>query len=156
MSSSGSGKSPDSPQPAINKIGKDDPKKVTEQEWRNILTPEQFEITRKAGTEAPFTGKYDKHFVPGGKYVCICCGADLFISENKFNSGCGWPAFSKSIEGDKNIIRLQDNSHGRIRTEVRCARCDAHLGHVFDDGPPKDGGERYCINSESIDFVTEK
>nr|CAD2205832.1 unnamed protein product [Meloidogyne enterolobii] len=143
-----------SPKSAFEKLGLNkNPKEVTEEEWKKVLTPEQFEITRKAGTELAFTGKYDKHFISGGKYVCICCGADLFVSENKFNSGCGWPAFSKSIEADKNITRLPDHSFGRIRTEVRCSVCNAHLGHVFDDGPQKDGGERYCINSESIDFV---
>ncbi|CAK5088157.1 unnamed protein product [Meloidogyne enterolobii] len=142
------------PKSAFEKLGLNkNPKEVTEEEWKKVLTPEQFEITRKAGTELAFTGKYDKHFISGGKYVCICCGADLFVSENKFNSGCGWPAFSKSIEADKNIIRLPDHSFGRIRTEVRCSVCNAHLGHVFDDGPQKDGGERYCINSESIDFI---
>uniref|UniRef100_A0A914H360 peptide-methionine (R)-S-oxide reductase n=1 Tax=Globodera rostochiensis TaxID=31243 RepID=A0A914H360_GLORO len=144
------------PSPAIEQLAesaKMDPKAVTEDEWRKVLSPEAFEVTRRAGTEAQFTGKFDKHFVAGGKYTCVCCGADLFLSEHKFNSGCGWPAFSKSVGADQNIVRLRDNSFGRQRTEIRCAKCDAHLGHVFDDGPPADGGERYCVNSVSIDFV---
>uniref|UniRef100_A0A183CS14 Peptide-methionine (R)-S-oxide reductase n=1 Tax=Globodera pallida TaxID=36090 RepID=A0A183CS14_GLOPA len=144
--------------PAIERLAegnKTDPKAVTEDEWRKVLSPEAFEVTRRAGTEAQFTGKFDKHFVAGGKYTCVCCGADLFLSEHKFNSGCGWPAFSKSVGADQNIVRLRDNSFGRQRTEIRCAKCDAHLGHVFDDGPPADGGERYCVNSVSIDFVPE-
>ncbi|KAL3078759.1 hypothetical protein niasHS_014541 [Heterodera schachtii] len=149
-------KAGDGQTPAIDRLegAKKDPKAVTEDEWRKVLSPEAFEVTRQSGTEAPFTGKFDKHFVAGGKYTCVCCGAALFVSEQKFNSGCGWPAFSKSIGDDQNIVRLPDNSYGRQRIEVRCAKCDAHLGHVFDDGLPADGGQRYCINSVSIDFVS--
>ncbi|KAK0403928.1 hypothetical protein QR680_017199 [Steinernema hermaphroditum] len=130
------------------------PKTVSEEQWKNVLSPEAFHITRKAGTEPKFSGKYDKFF-KSGKYNCICCGAELFVSDDKYNSGCGWPAFSKSVEGDKNIIRIPDNSYGYERTEVRCKQCNAHLGHVFDDGP-KETGERYCINSVAISFAEKK
>uniref|UniRef100_A0A1I7YVS1 Peptide-methionine (R)-S-oxide reductase n=1 Tax=Steinernema glaseri TaxID=37863 RepID=A0A1I7YVS1_9BILA len=128
-----------------------DPKAVSESQWKTVLSPEEFHITREAGTEPKFSGKYDKFFKPG-KYNCICCGADLFVSDDKFNSGCGWPAFSKSVDGDKNIIRIPDHSYGYERTEVRCKQCNAHLGHVFDDGP-KETGERYCINSVAVNFL---
>ncbi|KAI1729454.1 selR domain-containing protein [Ditylenchus destructor] len=141
--------------PAIKKIpnvdGIKDPKDVSDQEWKNVLSPEAYDVTRQGGTEPAFTGKYDKHFKPG-RYTCVCCGADLFISDHKYHSGCGWPAFFNSIDGDKNIVRIHDTSYGMERTEVRCRQCNAHLGHVFDDGP-KETGERYCINSVSIDFV---
>jgi len=146
--------SSDSTKPAVEKLSaevKKDLKKIPDTEWKKVLSPEEYDVCRQAGTEAPFTGKFDKHFSPG-KYICGCCGAELFLSDSKFNSGCGWPAFSKSIDGDKNIVRIPDHSFGRERTEVRCKVCDAHLGHVFDDGP-KDTGERYCINSVSIHFT---
>uniref|UniRef100_A0A915E6T6 Peptide-methionine (R)-S-oxide reductase n=1 Tax=Ditylenchus dipsaci TaxID=166011 RepID=A0A915E6T6_9BILA len=115
-----------------------------------MLSTEEYNVARQGGTEPAFTGKFDKHF-KAGKYTCLCCGADLFVSESKYNSGCGWPAFSKSIESDKNIVRIHDTSYGMERTEVRCRQCNAHLGHVFDDGP-KETGERYCINSISLNF----
>ena len=115
------------------------------------LTPEQFRVTQQNGTERAFTGEYDEHFEPG-IYVDIVSGEPLFASSAKFNSGCGWPAFSKPIV-EANVNELRDNSHGMIRTEVRSAHGDSHLGHVFPDGPREMGGLRYCINSASLRFV---
>ncbi|KAH7731109.1 peptide methionine sulfoxide reductase msrB [Aphelenchoides avenae] len=144
--------SSEEPTPAIKKLdAAKDPKQVTDDEWKKVLSPDAYNVTREAGTEPAFSGKYDKFFQPG-KYTCLCCGADLFVSDAKYWSGCGWPAFSKSVEQDKNIVRITDTSYGMERTEVRCKQCNAHLGHVFDDGPAETG-ERYCINSCSIDFV---
>ena len=121
----------------------------SEEEWKNHLSPEQYRVLREKGTEAPFTGKYylnkDK-----GVYVCAACGNELFTSDMKFNSGCGWPSFDREIAGGK--IKTQiDSSHGMIRTEILCARCGSHLGHLFDDGPTATG-ERYCVNSVSLNF----
>ncbi|VDN01327.1 unnamed protein product [Thelazia callipaeda] len=126
-----------------------DPKQVTAQEWKKVLSPLEYSVTREGDTERAFSGKFDKHF-ERGIYNCRCCGAQLFRSEAKFNSGCGWPAFSKSVENDLNIVRLKDTSMGMERIEVRCKQCNAHLGHVFDD--KTDTGERYCINSCSMNF----
>lgn len=118
-------------------------------EWRKQLTPQQYEVLRKAATERPFTGEYtENHQV--GTYSCAGCGAELFTSDNKFDSGCGWPSFWAVAAQDR-VRLLQDTSHGMQRIEVRCASCDGHLGHVFDDGP-KPGGKRYCINSVSLKF----
>ena len=127
-----------------------DPKSTTDSEWREKLTPEQFHVLREKGTERAFTGEYDKHFSEG-EYYCAGCGAKLFESDAKYNSGCGWPAFTKPAEGEA-VAEHRDVSHGMIRTEVTCANCDGHLGHVFPDGPPEAGGLRYCINSASLDF----
>ena len=115
------------------------------------LTREQYRVTQENGTERPFTGAYDEHFEPG-IYVDVVSGEPLFASSAKFNSGCGWPAFSKPIVAT-NVNELRDNSHGMIRTEVRSAHGDSHLGHVFNDGPVDQGGLRYCINSASLRFV---
>ena len=115
------------------------------------LTPEQFRVTQQNGTERAFTGEYDEHFEPG-IYVDIVSGEPLFASSAKFNSGCGWPSFSKPIV-EANVNELRDTTHGMIRTEVRSAHGDSHLGHVFPDGPREMGGLRYCINSASLRFV---
>ena len=127
-----------------------DPKAMTEAEWRERLTPEQYHVLREKGTERAFTGTYDK-FYEDGEYFCAGCGAKLFESDAKYNSGCGWPAFTRPAEDDA-VDEHRDTSHGMIRTEVTCANCDGHLGHVFPDGPPEAGGMRYCINSAAIAF----
>ncbi len=122
----------------------------TDAEWREELTPEQYRILREAGTERAFTGLYTDHAEPG-VYRCAGCGAELFVSESKFHSGCGWPAFDQAVSGGS-ILERKDTSHGMIRTEVLCAKCGGHLGHVFNDGPAETTGLRYCINSAALEF----
>ncbi len=121
----------------------------SEDEWRRELTPEQYRVARQGGTEAPFTGKY-YHNERKGIYRCAACGLPLFTSDTKYDSGSGWPSFYAPVS-EEAIEERQDSSHGMVRIEVRCARCESHLGHVFRDGP-EPTGLRYCINSESLDF----
>ena len=122
----------------------------TDAQWREQLDDEQYRVTRHKGTERAFTGKY-WDTKADGTYRCVCCGEPLFSSEAKFDSGCGWPSFVEPVSQDA-VMEERDVSHGMIRTEVICPHCDAHLGHVFPDGPPERGGLRYCINSASIDL----
>jgi len=124
----------------------------TEEQWKKELTTEQYHILREKGTEAPYTGEYTDN-MRKGKYVCAACGNELFTSEMKFKSHCGWPSFDNELGGDR-VIKKPDNSFGMIRTEILCARCGGHLGHIFDDGPTATGN-RYCVNSLSIKFIPE-
>ncbi len=124
--------------------------KKTDVEWREQLTPEQFAVTRQAGTERPFSGDYVYH-KGDGVYCCVACGQALFSSDTKFDSGSGWPSFWDVVERG-NVELHQDTQYGMVRTEVVCSRCDSHLGHVFEDGPRDKTGLRYCINSLALDF----
>lgn len=120
----------------------------TDAEWKEQLGPEKYKILRQKGTEFPHTGEYNLHFEKG-TYCCAACGEPLFASDSKFRSGCGWPSFDDALPGKIEYIR--DTSHGMLRTEILCATCGSHLGHVFDDGPTETG-QRYCVNSLSVDF----
>lgn len=137
---------------AQEKTKKTMPKKVikTAEEWKKILTPQQFYVLRQKGTDAPSESGYTSHFEKG-TYVCAACETQLFKSNSKYESHCGWPSFDDAIEGTVNYVL--DKSHGMIRTEIICTTCDSHLGHVFDDGPKETTGKRYCVNTSSIKFV---
>ena len=125
----------------------------SDQQWKELLSPEQYYVLREKGTEPAFSNEFDKHFEPG-TYACAACGQELFRSETKFNSGCGWPAFYAAQAGDR-VQLTPDLSHGMTRTEVTCARCGSHLGHVFDEAPQTPTGQRYCINSVSLTFTPD-
>ncbi len=127
--------------------------KKSEQEWREVLSPQQFQILREKGTDRPFTGKYYRT-TDEGVYQCAACGNELFTSDMKFDSDCGWPSFDRAVEGGK-ITTARDLSHGMVRTEILCAKCGGHLGHLFEDGPT-DTGLRYCVNSTSLNFIKEE
>lgn len=128
-------------------------KDKSEEYWKKKLTPEQYNVLREKGTEAPFSGRFYKNFKKG-MYVCGACGQELFSSDTKFDSDCGWPSFDRNLEGQ--VEFHDDNSFGMQRTEVLCSNCGSHLGHVFDDGPRETTGKRYCINSISLDFRSVK
>jgi peptide-methionine (R)-S-oxide reductase len=138
---------------SVSVSGAENWKNKSEEFWKKKLTPEQYSVCRQAGTERPGSGKYNK-FKEKGVFTCSSCGQELFSSDTKFESGTGWPSFWQPIN-PKNVDDHDDSSLGMKRTEVRCSRCGAHLGHVFDDGPPPTG-KRYCINSVCLDFVPKK
>lgn len=129
---------------------KEENPKLSEDEWKKTLTPKQFKVLREKDTDAPFTGKYT-YTRDKGIYKCAACGNPLFLSKNKFDSECGWPSFDDAVKSDNIKIR-PDYSHGMVRDEVICAKCESHLGHIFDDGPKETTGKRFCINSTSLNL----
>ena len=135
---------------AQNSIDMDKKVNKTEEEWKEILSPQQYYVLRQKGTDYPGDGGFTKHFEKG-TYLCAGCGAQLFESGTKYESHCGWPSFDDAIEGS--VAYVLDKSHGMIRTEIICTKCDGHLGHVFDDGPRDTTGKRYCVNTSSLKFV---
>ena len=137
---------------STGKVGNVEPVVKTDEEWRKLLTPDQFRVARHKATELACSGEFWKS-KGKGIYQCVCCGTDLFRSGEKFESGTGWPSFTQPVGPDA-VVDVVDRSHGMARTEVRCARCDGHLGHVFPDGPPP-SGMRYCMNSVSMRHVPE-
>lgn len=135
--------------PPVKSSDRENPMGRSEEEWKDRLTPEQFYVCRQKGTERPFTGKYHD-FKGVGTYLCVGCGNRLFASETKYDSGSGWPSFRDPLERE-NVVMQKDTSLGMARTEILCGKCGAHLGHLFDDGPPP-AGTRYCVNSAALDF----
>jgi len=138
-------------QQPVQKNGLD--KNTSDAEWKKVLTQDEYDVLRQKATERPFTGEYYKHF-ENGVYVCAACGNPLFNSDAKFDSSCGWPSFDQAIKGS--VIYKEDGTLGMTRTEVMCANCGGHLGHVFDDGPKETTGNRFCTNSVSIKFIPAK
>jgi peptide-methionine (R)-S-oxide reductase len=141
-------------QPATRPAMVQNPEKMTDMDWQKILSTEQYHVLREKGTEQAFTGKLTDVFEPG-TYYCAACGQELFHSNTKFHSGCGWPSFYAAAAGDR-VKLSEDRSFGMVRTEVTCSRCGSHLGHVFDDAPDQPTGQRYCINSVSLKFVPDQ
>lgn len=141
------------PEPKVKIDPMEFPVQKSDKEWQELLSPEEYYVLRKKGTERPFTGEYNMHF-EAGHYNCRACGFQLFSSNAKFNSHCGWPSFDRAV-ADGTIVEVLDRSHGMLRTEILCANCGGHLGHVFDDGPTETR-LRYCVNSLSISFESEE